>query len=681
MAFEPLFGENKIFYGADYNPEQWLDYPEILEKDIELMKKAHCNIMSVGIFSWSKLEPQEGVYDFSWLDKVLDRLNEAGVKVFLATPSGARPTWMSHKYPEVLRVWDNQMRAMHGGRHNHCNSSPLYREFTRKIDTELAKRYSNHPAVIGWHISNELQGSCHCPLCKANFRKWMQKKYQTLENLNKAYWSTFWSHTYTSWEEIDPPATMGEMGVHALNLDWKRFNTELSMDFCKHEIDTVKAVNPNLPCTANFMEYFNDYDYFNYAKIIDFVSWDSYPEWHVYKDQERTPIYTAMNHDLMRNYKHGKPWVLMESTPTCTNWRGTSKLKKPQMNTLGALQAVAHGADNVQYFQWRKSRGSSEKFHGAFVDHVGHLDTRAGREEIELGNKLSKLGEVAGSLVNAKVAIVYDQENRWAIDDAQGPCNNGMKYLEVCQDYYKALWKKGVNVDAIDETCDLSKYDVVIAPMTYMIRGDYAKRVEEFVKNGGTYVSSFWSGIVNETDLCFLGGFPGPLSNVLGIWDEEIECLEEDETVKVQSLCDALGFNSCFEGSHLCALIHAKEAQVLAKYDSDFFKGMAATTVNNYGKGKAYYVASRMDDNFIEKLVASILDEKGIKGPIDNLPLAVSCHTRYNDKSEFLFVGNYSDTAVDVMLKETYEDLLNGGNVSSQLHLEPYASYVLKKDL
>ncbi len=674
MDFTPLFKNAKIYHGADYNPEQWLEYPEILEKDIELMKQAHCNIMSVGIFSWAKLEPCEGQYDFSWLDEILDKLNKNGIKVFLATPSGARPAWLSQKYPEVLRVWGNRMRALHGGRHNHCNSSPVYRQKVHEIDLKLAERYANHPAVIGWHISNEMQGSCHCELCQKKFREWLKKKYQTLDNLNRAYWSTFWSHTYTDWEQVESPSEMGESMVHALNLDWARFNTELSMDFCKAEIDTVKSVRADLPVTTNFMEYFYDYDYFEYAKILDFVSWDSYPQWHVFKDQEVTPLYTAMNHDLMRSLKGGQPFVLMESTPSLTNWRATSKLKKPGMHILSSIQAMAHGADNIQYFQWRKSRGSSEKFHGAIVDHVGHLETRVGREVCALGEMLEKLGEIAGSRVDAKVAVVFDTVNRWAIDDAQGPRNCDKKYLEVVQDYYKALWKRGVNVDVIDETCSLDKYSIVIAPMTYMVRGDYTSKVASFVKNGGTYVSSFWSGIVNDTDLTFLGGFPGPLKEVLGIWDEEIECLEDDEKVRVEFE------GKDYEATHLCALIHPEDnTLVKATFKDDFFKGYPALTEHCYGEGKAYYVASRLEDSFIKKLIDRILLDKGIKSPIDNLPYAVSCHTRYNSQYEYLFIGNYSNETTTVCLKDTYDDLLNGGKLSGQITLESYKVLVLRK--
>ena len=449
MPFPPLFGQ-KIMYGADYNYEQWLDSPEILEQDFAMMEQAHCSIMSVGIFSWSMLEKEEGVFDFSWLDTLLDRLHAKGIKAFLATPSGARQAWLAHKYPEVLRVNERRERALFGARHNHCMTSPLYREKVKIIDTKLAERYSHHPAVIGWHLSNEYGGECHCPLCQEKFREFLRQKYGTLDNLNYQWWNTFWSHRYTDWSQIESPSSLGENAVHALNLEWRRFTSQNALDFCKWERDIVKAFNPDLPVTTNFMEFFVDYDYFEWAQELDFISWDSYPQWHVFSDPDYSASYTAMNHDLMRSLKGGQPFVLMESTPSATNWRPLSTLKRPGMNTLASLQAVAHGADSVQFFQWRKSRGSSEKFHGAFVDHVGHLDTRVGREAIALGEKLERLSEVAGSRVEAKVALVFDTQNRWAVNDAQGPRNAGVDYLPLCLDYYRPLFKRGVAVDVID---------------------------------------------------------------------------------------------------------------------------------------------------------------------------------------------------------------------------------------
>lgn len=696
MSFTPLFGQ-KIMYGADYNPEQWLEHDEgfatILDKDLAMMQQAHCNIMSVGIFSWAKIETSEGVFDFSWLDEVLDRLNEKGVKVFLATPSGARPHWLAKKYPEVLRVNERRERQLFGARHNHCMTSPMYREKVRIMNTKLAERYSHHPAVIGWHLSNEYGGQCHCPLCQAKFREWLQRKYGTIENLNKQWWNTFWSHSYDDWSEIESPSPIGENAVHALTLDWMRFSSDNALDFCKFERDTVKAVNPDLPVTANFMEFFNDYDYFTWAKELDFISWDAYPQWHNFADPDYIASYTAMNHDLMRSLKGGQPFVLMESTPSMTNWRPLSTLKRPKMNILSSLQAVAHGADSVQYFQWRKSRGSSEKFHGAIVDHVGHLDTRVGREVIDLGNKLEQIAEVAGTRADAKVAVVFDTPNRWAINDSQGPRNKGMDYLPLCLDYYRVFFKRGISVDVIDETCDLSKYQLVIAPMTYMMRDGYADRVRKFVDAGGTYLSTYWSGVVNETDLCFLGGFPSGIKDVMGIWEEEIDSLDENQIVPVRLEPQGLerGFKSdSYYGTQLFGLVHPDDnTEVLLSYNDQFYQGMPVLTRHPYGKGLAYYVASRMDPNFVDSLAQMIVEELQLKNAFNEpaMPFreGVSAAARVNDKYRYVFLSNYSDRDQMVKLNSVYEDLLaeNGEprEVSGIVYLKPYDARVFRHAL
>lgn len=270
----------RMLHGADYNPEQWQHYPEVLAEDIRLMKLAKCNVMSVGIFSWVSLEPEEGVFTFEWLDRILDSFAENGIYAFLATPSGARPAWMSQKYPEVLRVEANRVRNLHGFRHNHCATSPVYREKVRIMNTKLAERYANHPAVIGWHISNEFGGDCHCDYCQEAFRAWVQDKYGTLDKLNHAWWTTFWSHTITDWSQVESPAPHGETQVHAMNLDWRRFVTDQTADFIKHEIVPLKAANPAIPVTTNLMEFFEGLNYWKFADLLDVISWDSYPTWH-----------------------------------------------------------------------------------------------------------------------------------------------------------------------------------------------------------------------------------------------------------------------------------------------------------------------------------------------------------------------------------------------------------------
>ena len=672
-----------LLHGADYNPEQWLDTPDVLIRDVEMMKEARCNVMSVGIFSWSALEPEEGRYTFDWMDQVLDRLHENGIFVYLATPSGARPAWMSQKYPQVLRVGRDRVKALHGGRHNHCLSSPVYREKVQLMNGQLAKRYAHHPAVIGWHISNEYGGECHCDTCQGQFRDWLKARYVTLDALNQAWWSTFWSHTYTDWSQLESPSPQGESGVHGLNLDWRRFNTDQVTRFCSDEIRPLKAGNPALPATTNFMEYFYDYDYWKLAGVLDFISWDSYPMWHTRQDDIGLAAYTAMYHDLMRTLKQGKPFVLMESTPSFTNWQPTSKLKKPGMHILSSLQAVAHGADSVQYFQWRKSRGSSEKFHGAVVDHVGHIDTRVGREVAELGTILSALAPVAGSRVEAKVAIIFDWESRWAMDDAMGPRNAGLHYENTVADHYRALWSQGIAVDVINADCDLQGYDLVIAPMLYMVREGVSERISHFVQSGGRFVATYWSGIVNETDLCFLDGFPGPLRPVLGIWAEEIDSLTDEQHNSVAGVeGNALGLSGPYRASQLCEVIHLEGAAALATYGDDFYAGAPAVTVNLYGKGQAYYVASRNDAQFHADFFTALAKEMHLPRAINTpLPEGMTAARRTDGESEFIFLQNYSAQSQSVTLPLDYQDIVHGGNLPRKLTLPAFGYQILTRKI
>lgn len=670
-----------LMHGADYNPEQWVNYKGMVEKDVELMKQANCNIMSVGIFSWSKLEPEEGKYQFTWLDEVLNKLYAQGIHVFLATPSGARPAWLSQKYPEVLRVGRNRVQALHGGRHNHCLSSPAYRRKVSEINRELAQRYAHHPAVIGWHISNEYSGECHCSRCQSDFRDWLQQRYQTLDQLNEAWWSDFWSHTYSDWSQIESPAPQGEVSIHGLNLDWRRFCSTQATDFCAQEIAPLKAANPDLPATTNFMEYFYDYDYWQMSKVIDFISWDSYPMWHNRQDETGLACYTAMFHDLMRSLKQGKPFVLMESTPSVTNWQPISKLKKPGMHILSSLQAVAHGADSVQYFQWRKSRGSVEKFHGAVIDHSGRLDTRVGKEVSELGRLLAAMAPVAGSRVEARVAIIFDWESRWAMDDAQGPRNAGLHYEQTVVDHYRPFWEQGIAVDIINADCDLSCYKLVVAPMLYMVREGFAARAEAFVRQGGQFVASYWSGIVNESDLCHLGGFPGPLRSLLGIWAEEIDSLTDDETNSIRGVPgNELGLQGSYQARHLCELINLEGATAQAVYGGDFYAGRPALTVNHFGEGKAWYVASRNDAAFQSDFLMAIAQQLGLPRALDTaLPPGVTAQRRTDGDSEFIIVQNYSDKAKDVALPAEYVDMTTAVTLQGEMTLAPWGCRILTR--
>ena len=648
---------NKMLHGADYNPEQWIEMPHIWGEDVRLMKLSHSNVVSIGIFSWTMLEPEEGQYHFEWLDEVFDLMHKNGNYVILATPSGAKPAWMAQKYPETLRVAPNRVRNLYGERHNHCYTSPIFREKIGTIDRLLAERYKDHPALIMWHISNEFEGQCCCPLCESAFREYLKEKYNhDLDKLNQAWWSKFWSHTYTDWEQIEAPAPHGEPALHGLNLDWMRFVTHQTLDYYKYERSILKEITPDIPVTTNFHDYislFRGIDYWKFAPYLDVVSWDNYPYWH----GERTDAHEASRigfvHDLNRSILEGKPFMLMESSPSSTNWQPVAKLRRPGMHVLSSIQAIAHGSDTVQYFQWRKSRGSSEKFHGAVVDHCGHENTRVFKDVTRVGEILTKLDDVIGTSVKPEVAVIYDWENYWAIHDAQGPRIEKKDYYDTVQKHYRAFWNLSIPVDVINMDCDFSKYKVVVAPMLYMVRPGVGERLEEFVEKGGTLITTYWSGIVDENDLCFLGGFPGPLRKVMGIWSEELDALYDEDVNYVELLKDnGLGMKGEYEARIFCDLIHSEGAKVLATYKTDFYQGMPALTCNSFGLGEAYYIAFRNNDEFLNDFYASLAHKLQLEHAIDlELPKGVNAQTRKDEKNEFVFFMNFTDENQTVDLK------------------------------
>jgi beta-galactosidase len=646
-----------LLYGGDYNPEQWRNVPGIWDEDMRLMDLAHINSASIGIFSWVSLEPQEGVYDFSWLDEIVEKLVNTGKSIIMATPSGAKPAWLASKYPEVRRRNQEGQREPQRGRHNHCPTSPVYRQKVAAINRLLAERYGSLDQVILWHLSNEYGGYCYCELCFEEFRSWLQNRYASLDALNAAWWATFWGHTYTEWNQID--ALDGN--VHGMMLDWQRFMTDQCVSFLTAEIEAVRSAAPHARFTTNMMGTSPDLNYWKFAPHLDVISWDSYPAWHgssspwqVARTDEHVAAATGFSHDLNRAMNSGRPWLLMETTPSATNWADVSRPRLPGVNRLNGLQAIAHGADGVCYFQWRKSRGSCEKFHGAVVDHAGHENTRVFREVATLGDDLSRLASVTGTTIQAEVALIYDWENRWAIDASAGPRNRNKDYVETVESFYYPLWKNGIPVDVIESVCDLSHYKVVIAPMLYMLRPGVAESIDSFVAGGGTFIATYLSGIANESDLCYLGGFPGPLRGVLGIWAEELDTPTDDSMQSVVAVDGGTdGLSGSYAARHYCDIVHAETAEPIARYASQYYAGTPAATRNSYGDGHAYYIGSRNDERFTADLVLSVCAQAGVNPVIvGDLPSGVSVHVRSGIDKKFLFVLNFNSDSVDFSIPE-----------------------------
>ncbi|MFD1775371.1 beta-galactosidase [Paenibacillus rhizophilus] len=666
----------KIWYGGDYNPEQW--DAEVWAEDDRLFKLAGIDVATINVFSWAMIQPDEETYDFSSLDETMDRLYRNGTYICLATATGAHPAWMARQYPEVTRVDVKGRKRKFGGRHNSNPNSAVYRKFSARLAGKLAERYKDHPALVAWHVSNEYGGYDYSEQSETAFREWLKVRYGTLDALNRAWNTRFWGHTFYDWEEIVVPSELSEewngsrTSFQGISLDYRRFMSHSLLECYRLEYDAIREHSKDVPITTNLMGFYPELDYFEWAKYMDVVSWDNYPSLD-------TPVsFTAMTHDLMRGLKSGQPFMLMEQTPSQQNWQAYNSLKRPGVMRLWSYQAVARGADTVLFFQLRRSVGACEKYHGAVIEHAGHEYTRVFRECAELGRELQLLGgELLDARSAAKVAILFDWENRWALNLSSGP-TVALNYVDEVHKYYDALFAQHIEVDMVGALEDLTKYEIVIAPVLYMVKPGFAARAEAFVQAGGTFVTTFFSGIVDENDLVTLGGYPGRLRRLLGVWAEEIDALLPGMSNQIVMERDWKKLSGSYECGILCDLIHTEGAETLARYGSDFYRGMPALTVNRFGGGKAYYIASSPNADFLQGFFGNLCADKNI-APLVKAPQGLEAARRIKNGTPYLFLLNHTDGELAAEIGSAgMTDLLSGREVSGTAAIPAKGVMILK---
>lgn len=647
---------NKILYGGDYNPEQWSE--DIWEEDMRLFKIANIDVVTLNVFSWAMLQPSEDTYDFSKLDKIMKMVKDNGLKVCMATSTAAHPAWMARKYPDILRVEKSGMKRKFGARHNSCPNSPTYRKYSVALAKKIAERYKDYDNIVAWHVSNEYGGECYCDNCAKAFREWVKDKYKSIDEVNKVWNTSFWGHTFYDFEDIVPSDFRSEefsfyldgtprTNFQGITLDYMRFNSDSMLECFKLERDVLRSITPDIPITTNFMGWYKPLDYGKWAKEMDFVSWDNYPGW---DNQPQSP---AAAHDTMRGLKDGKPFCLMEQTPGVTNWHMYCKLKRPGVMRLWSYQAVAHGADTVMFFQMRRSQGACEKYHSAVIDHVGNENTRVFREITELGKELTAIGnETLGTRTNSKVAIVFDWENWWAAEMSAGPTQL-LNYPQEVMSYYTALFNQNISVDMIRPDSDISKYTLVIAPMLYMNKDGYDEKIRNYVKNGGCYITTYFSGYVDENDRVILGGYPGKQKDILGVWVEESDALPPYENNSF------IYKGTEYPAGVLCDIMHLQGAKEISTYEKEFYAGTPVLTKNKLGDGIVYYVGTHSSDDFYATFLRDICSELFIE-PVLDAPKDVEVTCRENEENKYIFVLNHKDVSSEVRLKKGGTDILTG---------------------
>ncbi|WP_324651522.1 beta-galactosidase [Georgenia sp. H159] len=651
-------------YGGDYNPEQWPLETQL--EDVELMQQAGVNLVSVAIFAWATIEPREGEYHFDWLDDVLDRLHAAGIRVALATATASPPPWLTARHPEILPRLADGTVLWQGGRQAYSVTHPVFRRYATAMAARIAERYADHPALALWHIDNEI--GCHVPrdysdAAAAAFRDWLRARYGTVDALNDAWGTAFWSQRYGDVADVLPPFTAPTYPNPTQQLDFDRFSSDAMLDYYRDLRDAVRQHTPHVPVTTNFMTSTSTkgMDYFGWAREVDVVATDHYT---VAADEERE-VELALSADLTRGVARGRPWILMEHSTSAVNWQPRNRPKAPGEMLRNSLAHVARGADSVMFFQWRQSVAGAEKYHSAMVPHAG-TDSEVWRGTLGLGRALEALAEVRGSRVRADVALVFDYEAWWAVELDSHPSVD-VTYVDRMRAYHRELWRRGVTVDVVEPGADLTGYRLVLVPTLYLVRDEHAAAITRAAEDGATVVVTYFSGIVDEHDHVRPGGYPGAFRELLGVRTEEFAPLLAGEQV---ALDDGTSVSVWTEKVHLAG---ATAVRTLA---SGPLAGTPALTRRTVGSGAAWYEAARLDDVALSRLVDALLGETRVQ-PAAAAPPGVEVVRRHGEQHSYLFVLNHTDAEHRVPADGT--DLLTGTTHQGEVPVPAWGAVVVRE--
>ncbi|CAL9638958.1 beta-galactosidase [Streptomyces sp. enrichment culture] len=665
-------GLTGLAFGGDYNPEQW---PEaVWEEDVRLMREAGVTLVSVGIFSWALLEPAPGAHDFGWLDRSLDLLHDAGIRVDLGTPTVVPPAWFYRAHPDALPVTAEGVRLAFGSRGAICHSNPAYRAAAADITTRLAERYGDHPALAMWHVHNEYGvpvSACYCDTCAAHFRRWLERTYGGVDAVNEAWGTAFWGQRYASLDEIDPPRATPTVGNPAQALDYRRFADATMRENFTAERDILHRLSPGVPVTTNFMTALSQcdsVDYWNWGREVDLVTNDHY----LITDGRRTHVNLAMAADLTRSVAGGAPWLLLEHSTSGVNWQPRNPAKAPGQMARNSLAHVARGSDGAMFFQWRQSRRGAEKFHSAMLPHGG-TETRVFREVTELGAAVQSLASVRGTRTEADAAVLWDWQSWWAQNLDWRPSQDH-DARERADAFYEALYDHHLTVDFARPEGDLSRYPLVVVPALYLMTEAAGDSLRRYAEGGGTLVVSYFSGIVDEHDAVHEGPYPGALRDVLGLTVEEFSPLLEGERVRLTGPGGAE-----LRADVWTEFVVPRGAETVWTYADGPAAGRPAVTRHRLGEGTAWYVSTRLGTDGLATVLARAAEDAGIS-PRDDLPHDVEVVRRSGDSGRFLFAINHSGADAKVPLETPGTELLTGERAAGRLAVPAGAVRVVRLD-